>query len=233
MDQNGSYTDILEMLKQLREEKKKADFIQPSLLPGIYLYMDQVTTFMDEHLKSTKRYEDDKILTKTMINNYAKNNLLPPPEKKKYSKDHLLLLTFIYYYKSFLSINDIQTLLKPVTEKYFKASGAVSLEDVYTNIIDEIKKQADIIIDDMENKFHMSEEAFAHMPSEDRDLLSLFGFMCSLSYDIYLKKQIVERIIDQMDAQAQTLKKEKEAKEHRDKKEAKEAKKQKNTRSES
>lgn len=45
--------------------------------------MDQVTTFMDEQLEACKRYEDDKILTKTMINNYAKNNLLPAPEKKK------------------------------------------------------------------------------------------------------------------------------------------------------
>ena len=41
----------------------------------IDLYMDQVTTFMDEHLSDCKRREDDKILTKTMINNYTKNNL--------------------------------------------------------------------------------------------------------------------------------------------------------------
>ena len=50
--------------------------------PNIDLYMDQVTTFMEDNLASTKRHEDDKILTKTMINNYAKNKLLPPPEKK-------------------------------------------------------------------------------------------------------------------------------------------------------
>lgn len=31
---------------------------------------------MDEQLAASKRYESDKILTKTMINNYAKNNLL-------------------------------------------------------------------------------------------------------------------------------------------------------------
>ena len=45
--------------------------------------MDQVTTFMDEQLEACKRYEDDKILTKTMINNYAKNNLLPCPGEEK------------------------------------------------------------------------------------------------------------------------------------------------------
>ena len=70
-------------------------YIKPEELPDIQLYMDQVTTFMDDHLKNTKRYPEDKVLTKTMINNYAKNNLLPPPVKKKYSKEHLLMLIFI------------------------------------------------------------------------------------------------------------------------------------------
>ena len=75
---------------------------------------------MEEQLVSSKRYADDKILTKTMINNYAKNKLLPPPEKKRYSKEHVLMLIFIYYFKNILSINDIQTLLTPIAQKYFK-----------------------------------------------------------------------------------------------------------------
>ena len=60
--------------------------VHPSEIPGIDLYMDQVTTFMDSHLNTSKWLGEDKILTKTMINNYAKNNLLPPPVKKRYSK---------------------------------------------------------------------------------------------------------------------------------------------------
>ena len=71
--------------------------VHPSEIPGIDLYMDQVTTFMDSHLNTSKWLGEDKILTKTMINNYAKNNLLPPPVKKRYSKTvsytHLTLPT--------------------------------------------------------------------------------------------------------------------------------------------
>ena len=88
-----------EYVRQLIENLQQLDFIQPDEIPNIDLYIDQVTTFMDEHLKQEKRFEDDKILTKTMINNYTKNHLLPPPEKKKYSKEHMLLLIFIYYFK--------------------------------------------------------------------------------------------------------------------------------------
>ena len=87
--------DDKDMINSILESVSRIDYIKPEDIPNIDLYMDQVTTFMEEQLSSTKRYEDDKILTKTMINNYAKNNLLPPPIKKKYSKEHLLVL--IYY----------------------------------------------------------------------------------------------------------------------------------------
>ena len=64
-----------DLLNSILESVGRIDYIHPVDIPNIDLYMDQVTTFMEEQLSSTKRYEDDKILTKTMINNYAKNNL--------------------------------------------------------------------------------------------------------------------------------------------------------------
>ena len=112
--------DDKDMINSILESVSRIDYIKPEDIPNIDLYMDQVTTFMEEQLVSSKRYTDDKILTKTMINNYAKNKLLPPPEKKRYSKEHVLMLIFIYYFKNILSINDIQTLLTPIAQKYFK-----------------------------------------------------------------------------------------------------------------
>ena len=90
--------------------------VHPSEIPGIDLYMDQVTTFMDSHLNTSKWLGEDKILTKTMINNYAKNNLLPPPVKKRYSKNHLLMLILIYYFKNVISFRDIEQLFSPISE---------------------------------------------------------------------------------------------------------------------
>ena len=87
-------------IRTLLENIKKISYIKPNEIPNIDLYMDQVTTFMDQHLEKTKRYSEDKLLTKTMINNYTKNDLLPSPVKKKYSKDHMVLLIFIYYLKN-------------------------------------------------------------------------------------------------------------------------------------
>ena len=81
--------DTKDMLNSILTSISKIDYVKPEDIPNIDLYMDQVTTFMEAQLSSTKRYPEDKILTKTMINNYAKNNLLPPPVKKKYSREHV------------------------------------------------------------------------------------------------------------------------------------------------
>ena len=105
--------DPQDILSSILTSLDRIDYIRPQEIPNIDLYMDQVTTFMEEHLQSSKRYPEDKILTKTMINNYAKNHLLPPPDRKKYSKEHILLLIYIYYYKGILSIGDIERLLAP------------------------------------------------------------------------------------------------------------------------
>ena len=105
-----------EKLRGIFARLDSLDYVKPEQIPNIDLYMDQVTTFMDEHLKKSKRYPEDKVLTKTMINNYAKNNLLPPPIKKKYTKEHMLLLIYIYYFKNFLAFSDIETLFQPITD---------------------------------------------------------------------------------------------------------------------
>ncbi len=108
---------------------QQLDYVKVQDIPGIDLYMDQVTTFMEDHLKQTARHpETDKILTKTMINNYAKSDLLLPPVKKKYNKDHMLLLLWIYYLKSFLSIGDIQQILGPVKEHFTQEGRELALQ---------------------------------------------------------------------------------------------------------
>ena len=121
-----------ERLEELLTFLSGLSHIHSEEIPNIPLYMDQVTTFMDEHLKDSRRRQEDKVLTKTMINNYAKNNLLPPPEKKKYSKNHMLMLIFIYYFKSLLSFNDIEEIFRLITRRHFsgEASG-LKLEDIY------------------------------------------------------------------------------------------------------
>ena len=185
-------------IKRIINELKKMDYIKPDEIPDIDLYMDQVTTFMDSHLSLCKRYEDDKMLTKTMINNYTKNNLLPSPNKKKYSKEHMLLLIFIYYMKSFLSISDIQSIFAPLTEKFYGAEKEIDLEQIYREVFRFEEDQMESLTKDVIRKYAKSKETFTEVEDEkDREFLQTFSCICMLSFDVYIKKMIIERIIDQ------------------------------------
>ena len=145
-----------ELFSQLLDKISSFDYIHADQIPNIDLYMDQVTTFMDTHLGATRRYDEDKVLTKTMINNYAKNNLLPSPVRKKYTENHILQLILIYYMKSFLSISDIETMLKPLTQHFWDENSSPNFAEIYSKI---------------------------------------FSYAI---YDIYMKKQVVTGVIDEL-----------------------------------
>lgn len=187
-----------DMIGSILESISRIDYIKPEDIPNIDLYMDQETTFMEEQLASSKRYPDDKILTKTMINNYAKNNLLPSPEKKRYSKEHLLLLIFIYYFKNILSINDIQTLLGPITEKYFRSDSEMDLTAIYNEVFSMEKEQVELLKKNLLRCYHTSEKTFETAPEEDRKFLKMFSFICLLSFDVYTKKMLIEQLVDEL-----------------------------------
>ena len=191
-----------DILNSILESLDHVDYIRPEEIPNIDLYMDQVTTFMDEHFSSTKRYSEDKILTKTMINNYTKNNLLPPSVKKKYSREHMLLLILIYYFKNILSIRDIETVLKPLREKYFSGENAVLLTDLYKEICEMEKTRIEPMKASVREAYEKSQSAFADIEDKNaQDELKLFAFICSLSFDVYLKKMMIEKIIDKLAAE--------------------------------
>ncbi|MEZ3486805.1 MAG: DUF1836 domain-containing protein [Lachnospiraceae bacterium] len=199
--------DTKDMLKSILSSISRIEYVRPGDIPNIDLYMDQVTTFMEEQLHSTKRHAGDKILTKTMINNYAKNNLLPPPVKKKYSKEHVLVMIFIYYFKNILSIKDIETLLSPITDKCFDADEDLDMISIYNEICRLEKSRIESLQKDVARSYHSSMECFGDIHTEDQDYLQLFAFICSLSFDVYIKKLLIEKLIDQLPEPAHEKKK--------------------------
>lgn len=188
--------DKNDLLNSILASIERIDYVKSADIPNIDLYMDQVTTFMEEALVSSKRYPEDKILTKTMINNYAKNDLLPPPVKKKYSKEHLMVLTFIYYFKGILTIKDIETLLTPITERYFHSEDDLDITRIYDEVCANDKGRTKILQDDIKALFEASAETFTDAPEEDKDFLQFFSLICMLSLDVYVKKQLIEKMID-------------------------------------
>ena len=198
-----------DLLQSILDSLDRIDYIRPDDIPDIELYMDQVTTFMDNRLKNAARNpEVDKILTKTMINNYAKNDLLPPPVRKKYSREHMLLLIFIYYFKGILSISDIQTVLKPITDRFFAGNEGLKLETIYNEVFSLEREEVEVMKQDVVRKYHKAQETFSDAATEDQEFLQwkhgfhFFETFCQkvLSFDVYVKKMLIEKLIDSCSA---------------------------------
>ena len=166
-------------------------------IPNIDLYMDQVTTYLNGKFNTSKRHYDYKLLTKTMINNYAKSRLLPPPEKKKYSKDHMIILILIFFFKNVISINDIQTIVTPLLKDYYNNDDIPnSLEDVTNAFLNHVQKSD--LIEPLIKEFKNSQNIFGDLESSDRESIDTIGLIATLSYDMYIRKRLIEKLIDSL-----------------------------------
>ncbi len=181
MDKKTNIKDIISMAGGL-------DYINPNDIPSIDLYMDQLTTFMEDQLGKNRRNDEDKVMTKTMINNYTKNNLLPSPNKKRYSKQHLILLIYIYYLKNMLSINDI--------DGYFNSSkDGKDISDIYAHLYEYLSQHYGDIIKDIVRTANKADAMYD--PEKDSYLHDL-SMISLLSVDIYAKKKYVEHLVDKL-----------------------------------
>lgn len=205
-----------EMQRELEEIFDTFPHIHTADIPGIDLYMDQVTTFLQENLRGLSRDPDgDKFLTKTMINNYVKNKVLFPPVKKKYNRDHIMLLIVIYYMKSFLSIGDIRSILGPIMDRYAeipldrrketadrrKEQGehgeeSLRIRDIYESVFSDIEAGLPRIREDMEESIQFASERFSDLPVEEREELQRFSLICRLSAEVYMRKIFIEKLLD-------------------------------------
>ena len=184
---------LLRLKREIRE-MIRLDFIVPEDIPDIELYMDQVTSFMDQHLSGNKRNADDKVLTKTMINNYTKNRLIPPPEKKRYSKEHIILLIYIYYLKNVLPIGDIQKILAPMSDG---AVDKAKMTEIYDAIYELEKPQYFNIEAGAAKAAALVEKKF---PGGEDPYLNKMALIYLLGYDMFSKKRLIEKLIDELPA---------------------------------
>lgn len=183
--------ELLELLDELCSFNQ----LKYSNIPDIDLYMDQVTTFIDEKLSHLKRDEQEVALTKTMINNYTKAGILMPPKKKKYSRQNMVLIVLTYYLKQILSINDIQMLFSPLVSKIKSGENYdEDLENIYNGFLDIEKSE----IEKFKNTFYdMVKEKEGLGNNNDKNINELIVIVISLVIKSSIQKRMAEKIIDE------------------------------------
>ena len=174
--------DILSLIRNEDFQTK----IKLDDIPEIDLYMDQVIQLFESKLSGVKRKDEDKVLTKTMINNYAKAKLLMSVKNKKYSKEHLILMSLIYELKGALSISDIKLLLTNIVKK-FESGEDYELRELYSRYLEIINEDNKKIEENFKNKI----ESISEDDYEEKFLL--ISSMISMS-NMY--RRISEVLID-------------------------------------
>lgn len=171
--------------------------IKLSDIPDIDLYMDQVITLFDMKLKSLKRDENDKIMTKTMVNNYAKGKFFPTVKGKKYTKEQIILLEMIYNLKQSLSLSDIETVLTPIMESIHKEENKFpTVEDLYGTFL----SVKEIELKNFHEKFNklssIIKEKSEKLQGEDVKLKEVVLLIFTLISKANMEKRMAEKLID-------------------------------------
>lgn len=173
--------DIIEILNSLPLESN----IKLDEVPEIDLYMDQVIQLFESKLSNQKRNDDEKILTKTMINNYAKGKLLLPIKNKKYSKEHIILMSLIYNLKGALSINDIKLSLDKIISK--SEDGNYPLRELYSSFLKECANDESNFKIDVSTRFeNISNIVDRKWKIRWRFWKEIFTIMLSSKYEQYV-----------------------------------------------
>lgn len=167
-------------------------------MPDIDLYMDQVIQLFEKNFKDTMRNDEEKVLTKTMINNYAKGKLLFPIKNKKYSKEHLILISLIYQFKGTLSIGDIKKVLDPLNT--MRESEQFNLEELYTSYLELYMSNVNKFKEALQLHQQDITNEIKHQDSENDDMLDNFLLIASLINMSHFYRRAAEKLIDQIHA---------------------------------
>jgi hypothetical protein len=178
----------------LIEELALHNQVQLEDIPKIDLYIDQVIQLFETGFSDSKRNDGEKILTKTMINNYAKGKLFYPLHNKKYSRNHIMLISLIYQMKSVLSINDVKRVLEGINKK--AEQQELNLEPFYKSYLRLQQGNGDAFAEEIGRQEKSAAEEAAgmeHMEEFEQVLL-----IASLVHTSNLYKRAAEKLVDQL-----------------------------------
>lgn len=183
-------------IKELVDGMEFINGIPMNDIPEIDLYMDQVTQLFEGKLSSLKRTEDEKILTKTMVNNYAKGRLLLPIKNKKYTKEHIILMSLIYNLKGALSISDIKLSLNKIIDS-FSEEESYPLRELYSTFLDESENDVLEFKKGVANKEEEIEKLIENKVELKGDFEKKFLLLCSFINMSNMYRRASEKLIDE------------------------------------
>jgi hypothetical protein len=165
-------------------------------IPKIDLYMDQVIQLFESKFAESRRNDEEKVLTKTMINNYAKGKLIFPIKNKKYSREHLLLISLIYQLKGALSINDIKTTLDGLNKGILKEE--IDLDSFYSSYLTITQQNVVDFKEDMKRRVGEVTSEIGEEQDSQSAYLEQVLMISSLVHMGNLYRKVAEKLVDEI-----------------------------------
>ncbi|WP_166704381.1 DUF1836 domain-containing protein [Bacillus albus] len=181
--------NINKLLETLHLEKN----ITLEDIPNVDLYVDQVVQLFENTYADTTRTNDEKVLTKTMINNYAKGKLFIPIKNKKYSKEHMILISLIYQLKGALSINDIKSSLENINESLLH-DDSFKLNTLYKEYLSLTENNVESFTQDVNSRVSEVSE----LSSLEDPKLEKFLLLNSLVNMSNMYRRLAEKLVDDL-----------------------------------
>lgn len=167
-------------------------------IPKLDLYIDQVIQLFENKYELTKRKPGEKILTKTMINNYSKDKLFFPLKNKKYSPEHVMLINLIYEMKPILQIGDIKTTLDRLNNRML--AEAIDLEPIYQSFLEMADTNLHRFLEDVKQIAEEATRQTEKLNEEDKvylkQVLLILSFINMSNYFRRIAESIVDGIVD-------------------------------------
>jgi len=155
-------------------------------LPDLEIYMDQVLQLLNRYLSLLNDPSEEKVMTKTMINNYVKHGIVMPPYKKKYTREHLAYLIVISFLKLSYSMSEIKLLIQFQIRAY-------PIAQTYNYFCDELEECLNAIF---------SNRPIVHVKASNQDEFEVYmlqNTIQSIAYKIYVQ-QSMEIVNDRLSA---------------------------------
>ena len=175
--------DIVEQAREISD----IDLVDPRDIPKIDLYMEQVTSFLEQEMGESFRFHDECVFTGTMINNYTKAGVLPRPENKRYSRRHVLTLIFIYLLKQSLSIPEIKRFTGMIGDPE-------KLETMYALFRDLLGDYAQEYLRAVGDKLDLIDQKCRERGVEDEEMKALL-FISLISLDATVSTKLSNRVL--------------------------------------
>ena len=141
-------------------------------LPSMDLYLEQVLTLVDEWLGDYMSTDGKKIMTKTMINNYVKQQFLKAPVNKKYDRFTVACIFVIAILKPIYTIEEIKRFI----DQALSFDSAALVYDQFCDMLEEAV-------------MHAFNRTAMPKPKIDGDPRDLFWNLCnSFACQLYVKK---------------------------------------------